>query len=419
MKKLLIVACMVCFSAVAQQASEEKQLQKTTADGQEVSTNQDVVDVPELSPDVVEKMQGYQIGKVESKDDSTAGSSSSEDKANKENVVAVYDEILAESGELKKLGVTSVAQLPNDVYAKVVSELLTKLTPPELIKLSRRLNEQKRKAQVEPLREVTALSVTDVLNVDNSKHIQKIKVVPGYTTTIEFYDNAGNPWPIAEQASGDDIFDIKRPEIAPHTLRVSAKSDFRETNLTYLLAGIPTSFRLILSAVDEADSAMSARQYHDIVRYTVPLVSKAMKDNVKDSMKVKAMPARDGNLKLFLDLAETESVEGSIIVPVLNGEAQVWLYEDSMYIRTRYKHMMFPDAKQKSTSGNGMNVFRVDDLRPILTFSHDGIERFVQLDDDVIVQSLMSRGRNEFLKDGRRKGMAEKKEGKSGYYSAQ
>jgi hypothetical protein len=338
-------------------------------------------------------------------------------KENSEINNAVYDELLQKSGELEALGVTSVAQLSPELYSKVVSDLLKNTPPPELIKLARKLQEVKLKAEVEPLRKVQSLSSSLELDVDGSTNIQEIKLIPGYLTTIEFFDTAGNPWPIVDQSIGSKIFTVKRPNTAPHTFRILVDQDFKQTNLSYLLDGITTSFRFILSATDDGDLE-SPRSYHDRVRITVPLVSKAMKDGVSSNLKVSAAPVRNSDLHMFLEMSEYESPEGAIVVPVIDGQAQVWLYDGSMYIRTRYKSLMFPQAKQEATSGSGVKVFRVDDVRPLLIFSDNGEEKFIQLDDDVIIQASMLNGQNEFIENQKMKQRGkEGKEGKSGYYS--
>lgn len=384
----------------------------------EEQKNENVVDAPELSPEVLENIEKLKLEGIPQKAAATDSETTAKDDDSLK-INAVYDEILSSSGELKALGVTSVAQLSPDVYSRVVSELLKKMTPPELIKLTRRLQESKRRAEAEPLRRVKSLSLNYLLDVDGSKEIKEVKLMPGYSTTIEFYDTAGNPWPIVDQSIGNDIFTVTRPALAPHTLRITVKEDFKQTNMTYLLDGLSTSFRFMLSATDDGASATSERLYHDRVSLTVPLVSKAMKDGVTTGLKLNAVPTRNSSLNMFLELSEYESPEGSIIVPVINGDAQVWLYDGAMYVRTRYKSLMFPESKQQATSGSGIKVFRVDDIRPILVFSHEGDEKFVQLDDDVIIQSTMMNNQNELLETRRNKQRGkDSKEGKSGYYSA-
>jgi hypothetical protein len=383
--------------------------------------NTAIVEAPTLDPDVLEKIEQMEIENLDGANDSSVVEAIPAEKdsldQNDEELISIYDELLQNSGELKALGVTSVAQLSPEVYSKVVSELLKNITPPELIRLTRRLQEIKYKAEVEPLRKVQSLSSTFELDVDGGSTIQEIKLIPGYLTTIEFFDTAGNPWPIVDQSIGSKIFTVTRPETAPHTFRILVDQDFKQTNLSYLLDSIPTSFRFILSATDETNGK-EVRPYHDRVRITVPLVSRAMKEGLSN-LKVAAVPVRNSDLTMFLEISEYESVDGAIVVPVIDGSAQVWIYDGSMYVRTRYKSLMFPQSKQEATSGSGIKVYRLDDIRPLLIFSDNGQEKYVQLDDDVIIQAAMMNNQNELIEDNKSKQRGkETKEGKSGYYSA-
>lgn len=420
MKKTFLILSLICSAdaVFAQESVDNKEI----AINEKAKQNVSVIDAPQLDPDVIENINKLQIENLEDDANSISEAEAIPEqktvlKENAEINNAVYDELLAQSGELKALGVTSVSQLSPEVYAKVVSELLKNTSPPELIKLARKLQEVKMKAEVEPLRKVQSLSSSLELDVDGTSNIQEIKLIPGYLTTIEFFDTAGNPWPIVDQSIGSGIFKVERPATAPHTFRIFVEQDFKQTNLSYLLDSITTSFRFILSATDDGD-LNSARSYHDRVRITVPLVSRAMKEGVSSKYKVNAAPVRNSDLHMFLEMSEYESPEGAIVVPVIDGEAQVWLYDGSMYVRTRYKSIMFPQAKQEATSGSGVKVYRIDDVRPLLIFSDNGQEKFIQLDDDVIIQASMLNSQNEFIENKKLKQRGkEQKEGKSGYYS--
>lgn len=331
---------------------------------------------PEMSQELLEQMKVHAV-------DSAVIKVAPAKQATEKTPVSIIDEILGQA-ELKALNITSVAQLPKAVLEEIVANVVNDGPPPELISLKRKLEEALNKATLAPLRSITGLSVNEVLSVSPGSGSVKLRLLKDMDTTIEFYDQAGNPWPVANQRVANDVFQVTKPDIANHILYIRPSVDFVVTNLSILLDTVNTSFSFMLSTNEHPISGTEV-EFDERIKFTVPLVSRAMKESSERNPQVsRAVMPIDGAIGYFLDQSQFEHLKDVIVIPVLKGDATAYLYEGSLYVRTTYESFVFPGSAASSRPENNIRVYKAKKAEPILTFYHDGKRQIVILDDDIL-----------------------------------
>lgn len=229
-------------------------------------------------------------------------------------------------------------------------------SPAEIEQL-RRLDMDAKRAENSPLNKSVEFDIRTIdIDVDAPKPIL-INVASGYASSIVFYDQAGNPWPIEGDIIGDEgSFTSRMISKDQHIAVFEIKRDFAESNALINLEGLSVPIVIRLSGNDgKVDSRLSIRLPKFGPNSEVqPFVHEQLENaspNMLDVLNGDRLPSS----KRF----ELHGVPGEVT------------YKDGMlYIRTR-ANLLSPPWKSSVVSPTGYKVYEISPVTDLL-FSIDG-----------------------------------------------
>lgn len=199
-----------------------------------------------------------------------------------------------------------------------------------------------------------------------------IRLAKGMLTSIVITDNEGNPWPIEKSV-------INAAQISDHTtldqngetniITIEPNEAITWSNISVTLKGkaIPVMF-LLASGQPEVDMRVDAR-----VPGVSPLARSAAGEYVGEIGPHSAISEIDNAALHFLDGSIPSVAER---MQASTTGAQAWIYNDSLYVKTRYD-VLYPSYHSKASTGEGTHVYRFDNaISPVgvstITFTQRG-----------------------------------------------
>lgn len=298
-------------------------------------------------------------------------------------------------------------KLDDNAFLQVAQEQGIDLTPEMIIAL-RMLLAEKELALNQPVKEVKLNVAAERLTLSSIQPPISLNVKKGFDTFIEFYDLAGNPWPVekfisvgaVEQFSAEALADIVKNSskegeapnsISSNIVRVNAKSNLGDTTMTVQLRGVKetVNFRLVHNQLD------SNADYKRV--FTVPLINAEMAN-------VMAGISPTGQTKVDLTRQRTneflkaanESYEpfftgdvpdGAIEVPVLKGDATAWMYDGFLYVRSQIETITYPTGQYGVQSFSNFYVHKMVPY-PHVSYYKNGQNVTIVLDDDALMTAV-------------------------------
>lgn len=211
----------------------------------------------------------------------------------------------------------------------------------------------------------TIVSKTTRVSLTPGSSIPVINMVPGYVSSLAFYDITGAAWPVTSQTIGNDTyFAVSRPEVLPgNLLTVSPKTNYASTNLVVTIEGHDLPVSLQLKTVDaKQDRVTDGLIAFQIDQRGPNAVAPVIGDTTKSSISETMMS--------FVDNVPPAEAQRLNADPDYSGFS-VWLFQDRLYVRTTYT-LLWP-AWDQTASGAGGN-FKVYSLPnvPSIMISVDG-----------------------------------------------
>lgn len=199
-----------------------------------------------------------------------------------------------------------------------------------------------------------------------------IRLAKGMLTSVVITDNEGNPWPIEKSViNAAQITDHTTPDQNGETniITLEPNEAIVWSNISVTLKGkaIPVMF-LLASGQPEVDMRVDAR---------VPGVSPKARGTagyyVGEIGAHSAVSEIDNAALHFLDGSIPSVAER---MQASTTGAQAWLYNNSLYVKTRYD-VLYPSYYAKASTGEGVHVYRFDNnISPIgvstITFTQRG-----------------------------------------------
>lgn len=228
------------------------------------------------------------------------------------------------------------------------------------IRTIRKLENEDARAKNAPLHNVKLVINTIQVESDSPQPII-IRVAKGYSSSLLFFDEQGNPWDIEGDVIGDgSAFTSNKIPTKKHVALFEIKRAFSQTNALITLSGLPTPVVVRLVGDDRTvDARLSVR-----------------------------IPELGNNADRSYTYSSNRAVSSAIVsddmLTVLNGshlvngkkfnlngvKGDVWFKNNFLYIRTKAE-LKLPHYLETLSSPTGINVYQIHP-RTSLLFTQDG-----------------------------------------------
>lgn len=166
-----------------------------------------------------------------------------------------------------------------------------------------------------------------------SQKTEKIKLAPGFPTSLVFLDSSGKPFVIEKFISGNEEWFLDE-KVSDHIVTVTPKVVAAKTNAHILLKGQTTLLTITLSVADITNQKVTI---DDLVELRMPFRSPDSELEVVNY----SFPGEDnkenGVLYAFLDNASGEILDAEPLVFSDEAESLIsgWEYKGNYYFRTK------------------------------------------------------------------------------------
>jgi len=183
-----------------------------------------------------------------------------------------------------------------------------------------------------------------------------IRLSQGFVSSLVFLDSTGAPWPIAAYDLGDpNAFNIQWDRVS-NTLMIQASKLYTYGNLAVRLRGLNTPVMLTLIPGQKA------------VDYRVDLRVQGNGPNAKQIPMDVSLPSSASDV--LLHVLDGVPPSGSSRLTVSGGDAQAWLLNGKMFVRTSLT-ILSPGWLESMTSADGTHAYEMH-KSPVLLVSWHG-----------------------------------------------
>lgn len=192
----------------------------------------------------------------------------------------------------------------------------------------------------------------------NSATPIKIRVAEGYNSSLVFFDQTGQPWPIEADDTANNIFQAGVISSFKNTLRIQIKEEFTHSNTLLYLAQLPIPLVISLVGDNEViDSRVSVR------------IPRSGPNAVVEPMVQTGLENNDPRLLTILG-GHDEQIANAKVYKLNNVEGEAIYTNNELYIRSDHL-LISPPWRGSSTSITGKRVYRIPPTRHLI-FSVDG-----------------------------------------------
>lgn len=232
------------------------------------------------------------------------------------------------------------------------------MTPEQIVRFKKMLDSTK-KAAASPPKELPKPTLsTHVVNLAPGATPPVVRLQQGFVTSVVFVDNTGAPWPIQSFDVGNpQVFNVEWQE-GSNTLMIQALKMYALGNIAVNLNGLSTPVMLTLTEGQKA------------VDYRVDLRVSQRGPQAQTSSSLAAVPHQSVNTAL-LGVLDQVPPKGAEDVPVSGGQADAWLFNDKLYLRTRLI-LLSPSWSGFMSSPDGMNAYELKKTSTVLV-SQNGV----------------------------------------------
>lgn len=245
-----------------------------------------------------------------------------------------------------------------EAYNKASRELQP-MSPEQIARFRKELEAQKdaasRAAGDRPIPESNRIPI----ELSTVRPPQVLRVGADMVSTIMFTDVTGQPWPIAGVVPGSKGWvDIKTdPERAPHIFTVTPQASYVMTNLSVWLQDSTTP--VIIQVVSDKRRVDSLLEL--VPQARGPL---AKKNSVEFAVSPQVISGEQNDLMSGLTPA------GATPLKVMGGDAQAWILNGKMYLRSRMM-LRAPSARFVFSNSDGTKVYELP-VTPVINMVDDG-----------------------------------------------
>ena len=240
------------------------------------------------------------------------------------------------------------------VFENVVKKQFP-LTPDQITKLREVMQDTQRAAGA-PLAPPTPTVSSQTVSLAPGTVPPVIRLATGYVSSIVFFDETGQPLPIVGYSIGNpSAFNVQWDQKS-NVLMMQGVGAYQSGNLAVQLTGL--SMPVMVTIVND----------QKIVDYRVDLRLQGRGPNARASLMSNAVPASAD--PLLLNLLEGIPPQGSEALTIKGGDAQGWLLNNTIYLRTRLT-ILSPGWNSTMTSPDGMRVYELN-ATPMILASDQG-----------------------------------------------
>lgn len=250
--------------------------------------------------------------------------------------------------------VNTFGTVNDPVFENVVKKQFP-LTPDQITKL-REVMQDTQRAAATPVQPPTPTVSTQTVSLAPGTVPPVIRLATGYVSSIVIVDETGQPWPIVGYSIGNpSAFNVQWDQKS-NVLMMQGVGAYQSGNLAIQLSG--HSMPVMVTIVND----------QKIVDYRVDLRLQGRGPNaraalISDTMASAADP-------LLLNLLEGIPPQGSEPLTIKGGDAQGWLLNNTIYLRTRLT-ILSPGWNSTMTSPDGMKAYELN-TTPMILASDQG-----------------------------------------------
>ena len=238
-------------------------------------------------------------------------------------------------------------QLENALAERSFQELLKKMMPltPEQIRRLRTKQERVDVASKGPVGiPPKPVAISHFVSLAPGDKLPVIRMQQGFVSSLVFVDSTGAPWPIELYSLGDtNLFNVSWDKKS-NILLVQANNKFDYGNLAVKLVGQNTPVMLTLTPGQREVDYRADLRIQGVGPNALPI-------DVSDGLPSKAND-------LLLTILNGVPPQNAKTLHVSGGNAQAWLINSKIYLRTRMT-LVSPGWLSSMSSPDGMNVYEV------------------------------------------------------------
>lgn len=199
-------------------------------------------------------------------------------------------------------------------------------------------------------------ATSQMVNLSPGSTPPVIRLSQGFVSSLVFLDSTGAPWPIVAYDLGDpNAFNIQWDRVG-NTLMIQASKLYTYGNLAVRLRGLNTPVMLTLIPGQKA------------VDYRVDLRVQGHGPNAKQIPMDVSLPSSSNDV--LLHVLDGVPPSGSTHLTVSGGDAEAWLLNNKMFIRTSLT-ILSPGWLASMTSADGTHAYEMQ-KSPVLLVSWHG-----------------------------------------------
>lgn len=190
-----------------------------------------------------------------------------------------------------------------------------------------------------------------------------VNIVPGYVSSLAFFDLTGEPWPITSISTGNpQAYSVQKPELKDgNIITISALREHSSSNLVITLAEYSMPFSVqVVTDIEQAESTDALVAFRAEKRGPLakdPVVGAKLKSTISDT------------LLGFLDFIPPADAVYLNKKPELEG-VDIWRYNSVYYVRSQ--HMLtWPAYTETARGSGGISVYAVPEV-PEIVISKNG-----------------------------------------------
>lgn len=234
----------------------------------------------------------------------------------------------------------------------------SQLSPEEILE-QRRFQRETSYATNAPLKSPPDLVMRTVeVSLEDQKPLE-VFVGRGYSSSVVFFDQTGEPWPLengADALGDDSAFRSQTIADQAHMATFQVLRDFSQSNALVILEGLPVPIVLRLVGSDEkVDTRLTIR---------VPRMGPHAKVEVNTREELDSMPPA------LMSFMNGETLPGAVRYEMRGVPGEVYLVDGHLYLRTR-ANLITPSPLRAPTSSVGYNIYVLPPVTHLL-FSVDG-----------------------------------------------
>lgn len=230
------------------------------------------------------------------------------------------------------------------------------LSPSQIIQFRKQLDAQERAAATGPTTPPKPVASSQIVALAPGSTPPILRLSQGFVSSLVFIDSTGQPWPI-------DSYDIGNPtafniqwDKQSNTMMVQSMTRYTYGNMAIKLVGLNTPIMMTL---------VPAQQ---LVDYRVDMRVQGLGPNAAPLIGGDLLPSHVNSE--LLSVLDGVAPAGATVKKVAGGDAQVWVRNGRMFVRTT-SAILSPSWIGTLSSADGMHVYELL-TTPLLLVSDNG-----------------------------------------------